>query len=161
MHSTSTLLPKAGLRMGPVNPNDFQKLTDVWEASVRATHHFLTEDDLLLFKRLIREQYLFQVDLTCIREEKGQILGFLGVADDKIEMLFVHPAFFRQGIGKALANYAVDTLKLSKVDVNEQNQQALDFYLRLGFLVKSRSSLDGMGKPYPLLHLEMPSKQLN
>jgi putative acetyltransferase len=143
------------LKIGPASPDDFREITAVWEASVRATHHFLKEEDLLLFKRLIGEQYLHLVDLTCVRNEQGRILGFLGVADGKIEMLFVHPDAFRKGLGKALALYAINTLKLRKVDVNEQNQQALDFYLHMGFVVKDRSALDGMGKPYPLLHLEL------
>ncbi len=55
---------------------DFDEITELWEASVRATHRFLSEDDILFFKPLIREQYLFAVDLYCTRDEKGRILGF-------------------------------------------------------------------------------------
>ncbi len=45
----------------------------------------------------------------------------------------------------------------SRVDVNEQNEQALGFYQHLGFSVIGRSPLDGQGKPYPLLHMELPA----
>jgi hypothetical protein len=41
------------------------------------------------------------------------------------------------------------------VDVNEQNGQAVGFYLRMGFATEGRSELDGMGKPYPLLHMRL------
>jgi len=41
----------------------------------------------------------------------------------------------------------------ASVDVNEQNQQAVGFYRRLGFEVEGRSEVDSMGKPFPLLHL--------
>jgi hypothetical protein len=41
------------------------------------------------------------------------------------------------------------------VDVNEQNEQALGFYLRMGFEVEGRSELDSTGKPFPLLHMRL------
>ena len=40
-----------------------------------------------------------------------------------------------------------------RVDVNEQNPEALGFYLANGFEVTGRSPLDGQGRPFPLLHL--------
>jgi putative acetyltransferase len=45
----------------------------------------------------------------------------------------------------------------STVDVNEQNPQAVGFYLHEGFQQVGRSPLDGLGKPYPLLHLSLPT----
>ena len=39
------------------------------------------------------------------------------------------------------------------VDVNEDNKQAIDFYLHIGFIVESRSAVDSAGRPFPLLHL--------
>lgn len=132
---------------------DFNEITAVWEASVRATHHFLAEDDILFFKPLIREQYLFAVDVYCIRDEEGRIPAFLGTSSEKVEMLFIHPRSQGRGLGKALLQYAVFTLKINAVDVNEQNDQAVDFYRKFGFTVTSRSETDGLGKPYPLLTL--------
>jgi putative acetyltransferase len=69
-------------------------------------------------------------------------------------MLFVHPAFHNRGIGKQLLLYAVDALNKKLVDVNEQNQKAVNFYLHFGFVVISRSEKDNMGKSYPLLHMQ-------
>jgi len=60
-----------------VSPEDFSKIVEVWEASVRATHHFLQEEDIQFFKPLIPE-YLKAVQLRCVRNEKGNIEGFLG-----------------------------------------------------------------------------------
>ena len=42
-----------------------------------------------------------------------------------------------------------------ELDVNEQNLQALGFYLKQGFEVIGRSEVDGMGQPYPLLHMRL------
>jgi putative acetyltransferase len=81
------------------------------------------------------------------------VAGFVGVAYGKIEMLFIDPLWRGQGIGRSLLLYAVNTLKATDLDCNEQNEQALGFYLHLGFEVVGRSETDGMGKPYPLLHM--------
>ncbi len=140
-------------QISSIASSEYPEVMRVWEASVRATHHFLQEEDILLFRRLIPEQYLDAVRLYAVRDASNTILGFLGVSDEQIEMLFIHPDARGKGMGAALLNYAVDELHLSRVDVNEQNEQAVGFYHHMGFTVTGRSELDGMGKPYPLLHL--------
>jgi putative acetyltransferase len=141
-----------------VQPSDFGQITDVWEVSVRATHHFLQEKDIQYFKPLILNEYLWHVDLFCIRNEKQQIAGFIGTAGNKIEMLFIHPETRGKGIGKKLLNYAIQLLQATEVDVNEQNEQAVGFYLHAGFEVVSRSETDSLGKPFPILHLVLADK---
>lgn len=140
-----------------VPKSDYLEVVDLWEASVRATHHFLPESDIQYFRPLILNQYLDHVDLSCLRDRSGKIAGFLGVADGKIEMLFIHPDTRGQGVGKRLLLYAVHDLGAKEVDVNEQNEQAVGFYHHLGFQTISRSPVDGMGKPYPLLHMSFAS----
>jgi len=56
---------------------DHLKLLEIWEASVRATHDFLAEDDLQELKPLILEQYFDAVDLMCAKNGNGEILGVL------------------------------------------------------------------------------------
>ena len=50
---------------------------------------------------------------------------------------------------------AIDELGATRVDVNEQNPRALGFYLHEGFEVIGRSETDGLGQPYPLLHMRL------
>ncbi|NIZ07117.1 GNAT family N-acetyltransferase [Pseudoalteromonas sp. HF66] len=144
------------MKIESVNTEDFPELLSVWENSVRATHDFITEDDIAFFKPIIIEQAFPNVTLKCIKDEQKAILGFVGVHDSKIEMLFILDAARGEGIGKALLNYAVEQLDASKVDVNEQNPLAVGFYQHMGFKVISRSPLDDMGKPFPILHMELP-----
>lgn len=134
--------------------NEYPALLKVWEASVRATHHFLKEEDIQVIKPLLLHEYFALVSLFCIRSN-GEIAGFLGTSDEKIEMLFVHPAHQGKKIGKRLLLYAINELKKSLVDVNEQNEKALAFYQRFGFSVMSRSDKDGLGKPYPILRMQL------
>ena len=135
--------------------DEYAEIVGVWEASVRATHDFMSEDDIQFLKPLILDEYLSAVELRCIKNDAGNILGFLGVAEGKIEMLFVHADRRGEGIGKLLLNYAVNDMGATKVDVNEQNPLALGFYEHLGFKVTGRSPVDGTGKPFPLLHMQL------
>lgn len=135
--------------------SDYLTLIDIWEASVRATHDFLTESDIQELKPLILEHYFDAVDLTCAISQSGKITGFCGVHDGNIEMLFIDPGVRGQGIGALLTHNAIQNQQASKVDVNEQNPQALGFYQHIGFNVIGRSEKDGQGKPYPILHLSL------
>lgn len=140
---------------------DFPEIVEVWEASVRATHHFLTEEDILFFKPLILQEYLGAIDLWIALNQQHKIVGFLGVSDDSIEMLFIHPDDRGKGIGKLLIHHAIHALQACKVEVNEQNEQAVGFYEKMGFVLVSRSAQDSMGKPYPILHMELVSPTSN
>ena len=131
---------------------DFPILIDIWERSVRATHNFLPDAEIDNLKPLILNEY-FHFVLLHKYVQHGQIVGFIGTSNDTIEMLFINPDFRGKGVGRVLTNFVVKDLKIKKVDVNEQNFQAIGFYEKLGFKVIGRSELDGQNKPYPILHL--------
>lgn len=133
---------------------DYDELLTVWEASMRSSHHFLTEEDIRFFKPLIREQYFQAVTLYIIRNQEEKIAAFMGLSDELVEMLFVRPDEQGKGYGKQLMEYALHEKGICKVDVNEQNKQAYRFYQRLGFQVIGRDETDSTGKPFPILHLE-------
>lgn len=134
-------------------------ITDVWEASVRATHHFLKKEDIDALKPLVQHRFLKLVDLYFTTNAQGSVNGFLGVLDGKIEMLFLHPQARGTGIGKQLLQYAITTLGCTLVDVNEQNEPAVGFYKHHGFAVIGRSEKDGLGMPYPLLQMQLKRDQ--
>ena len=135
------------------NENDHAELIEIWESSVRATHDFLPSSAIDELKPLILNQYFQHVRLDKYMIN-DKILGFLGTSSDNIEMLFIRPEARGKGIGRALIDFATTQLHIHKVDVNEQNPQAIGFYLKMGFQVVARSALDGQGQPYPLLHMQ-------
>lgn len=136
-----------------VRADEGDRVLEVWEASVRATHHFLSEADIQFFKPLVLQALLTLDHLDCVRDREGSLVGFVGVSGEKMEALFVHPAFHRAGIGRRMARHAVVELGATVVDVNEQNVAAVAFYRRIGFEVEGRSEVDSTGRPFPLLHM--------
>ena len=136
-----------------VQESELTLLITLWESSVRATHHFLTEQAINELKPLILNEYFPMVDLFCSRDAQQAITGFIGVHEHKLKMLFIDPVQRGKSIGKTLLTYAITQLNVSALDVNEQNTQAVGFYQHQGFKITGRSATDGQGQPYPLLHM--------
>ena len=135
----------------------FSALLEIWEASVAATHDFLTAHDIQALKPWVFEAVQTIETLVTAGNGDGVITAFMGAERDKIEMLFVAPRARGTGIGRQLISYAVNELNIRYVDVNEQNPQAAGFYEKMGFKVFGRSELDAQGNPYPLLHMRLDS----
>ncbi|MFI5613539.1 GNAT family N-acetyltransferase [Amycolatopsis sp. NPDC051903] len=132
--------------------HEYPRLLAVWRSSVEATHDFLTPADIEFFAARV-PAYFPGVDLTAAVVD-GVVAGFSGVAGGELAMLFVHAAHRGEGIGSALLRKAFAEFPRLTVDVNEQNAQAVGFYLHHGFVVVGRSELDSEGRPFPLLHLK-------
>lgn len=133
---------------------DYPRIMEIWESAVKATHDFLSEEDFNYFKEIIPRDYLPNLDVYLISQnEKTQ--GFASVADGNLEMLFIHNDVRGKGLGKKLYEFMKDKTGLTKVDVNEQNPQAIGFYEKLGFKQTGRSEEDGSGKNYPIIHMSL------
>jgi putative acetyltransferase len=135
--------------------HDYAELISVWEASVRATHDFLSDNYISLLRSLLETQYLDAVTLFCTRDSHLHITGFGGTTPGKLEMLFIAPQHRGMGLGKKLLNHAIEHYRVTELDVNEQNPQALGFYEKQGFEVVGRSEVDGLGRPHPMLRMRI------
>jgi len=66
-----------------------EQLLKVWESSVKATHLFLSEDEIENIKKYV-PQSLKEVPYLIIIENKNQIpVGFMGITEQHLEMLFI------------------------------------------------------------------------
>ena len=129
-------------------------LLGIWEASVRASHHFLTEEDIRsLYPQA--EEAVRQIGTLWVADDGNVRIGFIGIQSGKIEMLFLHPDYFRKGIGKVLIQKAIAEQNVQYVDVNEQNPSAVKFYERMGFRTFRRDSTDDQGNPFPILRMKI------
>ena len=132
---------------------DRDALVAIWLRSVRATHAFLTEEDIQKLLPLVREQVLPALEIwVLVRDDEP--IGFAGLDGARLEALFLDPAHFRSGGGRLLVEHARRLKGKLAVDVNQQQPEALRFYEALGFRVVGRSPVDSAGRPFPLVHLE-------
>lgn len=78
---------------------DHPQLLNIWLRSVRATHHFLQESDIEALLPQLRDIYLPAVELWVAVDAEDCPLGFIGLNENHVEMLFIEPD--REGKGLA------------------------------------------------------------
>ncbi len=130
-------------------------LINIWEQSVKATHTFLTDEEIKKIKEYVPMAINDVKHLIVAEDIADKIVGFIGVEGSKIEMLFISPLCRGKGIGKSLVQYGVENYNVNQVTVNQQNPQAVGFYEYLGFKTYKRTKLDEEGNPYPLLYMKL------
>ena len=131
-----------------------QNLLNVWESSVKATHLFLSDDEIKNIKQYVPRAILEIPILVVTKNEAGNPIGFMGISDKSLEMLFIEDKSRGFGIGKMLLNYGMENYSVNNLTVNEQNPLAQGFYEHMGFRVYKRTELDEQGNAYPLLYMK-------
>ena len=129
-----------------------EKLIAIWCRSVDATHNFLSKEYRVELEELVRS-FLPEAPLWVAVTEKDEPIAFMLLTGEHMDALFVDPEVRGCGVGKLLINHALTLSSKLTTNVNEQNEQAVGFYKKMGFKVTGRSETDDLGKPYPLLNL--------
>lgn len=137
------------LAMRPMLPADAPLVAEIFRASIAE----LTGDD---YSEAQQEAWASTADdeaafskrlggqLTLIATLAGSPVGFISLAGgDRLDMLYVHPAAARQGVGGMLTN-AIEKLAASrgakklKVDASDS---ALEFFKKRGYVAQQRSTV--------------------
>lgn len=139
-------------------PDLIAHLLEVWEGSVRATHRFLSEDEIMSIKEYVPQALNGIAHLVVAEDDSGRPAAFMGIEDGALEMLFVAPEERGKGIGKRLIQYGIENYDVERLAVNEQNPQAKGFYEHMGFQIYKRTDFDEQGNPYPLLYMRLAQK---
>ena len=127
-------------------------LLEIWEQSVRATHLLLSDAEVKAIRAYVPQALKSVEHLIAAETEKP--IGFMGVQNRRLEMLFLTPEDRGKGIGKQMLQYGFETYGIVELTVNEQNPQAVWFYEHMGFETYKRTELDEEGNPYPLLYMK-------
>ncbi len=141
------------IRIEQRTPALLRQLSEVWEQSVRATHFFLSEEDIQRLGRTL-PGLLARIPILVAAEEAGVPVGFMGISGRELDMLFLAPQARGRGWGGAMLREAVETYGVDRLCVNEQNPQARAFYEHMGFRVYRRTESDSQGEPFPVLYLK-------
>ncbi len=134
-------------------PEDGQRVIEIWRKAVDATHDFLSAQDRQEIDEMVCG-FLPQATLCLAVDDQDYPLAFMLIDDGHMQALFVDPDSRGTGVGKALVLHGLSLHPAMSTDVNEQNEQAIGFYEKMGFKRIGRSPVDDQGKPYPLIHLQ-------
>lgn len=133
-------------------PDEGEKIIRIWCRSVDATHDFLSTSYRTELEKLV-SAFLPDAPLWVAVTEQDEPVAFMLLTEQHMDALFVNPDVHGRGIGKRLIQHAFTLVSQLTTKVNEQNQQAVGFYKKMGFHITGRSETDDLGQPYPLLIL--------
>ena len=137
------------------SPRLVAALVDVWERSVRATHLFLSDEEVAQIKQYVPQALRGVAHLIVAENERGEPVAFMGTENGRLEMLFLSPSARGKGLGKRMLQYGIRNYGIRELTVNEQNPQAIGFYEHMGFQTYRRTDCDEQGDPYPLLYMKL------
>jgi putative acetyltransferase len=136
------------------HPGDVARLIEIWRGAVAATHDFLREAD----RQEIDNHscaYLATASLWVLVDETDRPMAFSAVTGSNMDALFVAAEARGRGMGRMLVQHArsLSPTPTLTTQVNEENSQAVGFYLKQGFKPVRRDACDDDGRPYPIVHL--------
>jgi putative acetyltransferase len=134
------------------SPSDVARVIEIWRGSVHATHDFLTAADREEIDAAARA-YLTEALLWVVVDRTDRPMAFSAVTGSNMDALFVAAEARGMGLGSMLVRHALSLAPNLTTQVNEQNSQAMRFYLKLGFKPFRRDARDDDGRPYPIVHL--------
>ncbi len=132
-----------------------QQLLEIWEKSVRATHLFLSDNEIKDIKKYVQQAVNGIAHLLVVENGIKYPVAFMGIEEQTLEMLFITPEERGNGLGKRLIGYGIENFSIKELAVNEQNPLAKGFYEHMGFQVYKRTDHDEQGNPYPLLYMKL------
>lgn len=69
-------------------PQLVQQLVEVWQRSVQATHLFLSAPEIAAIRTYVPQALCGVEHLIVAQDESGTPVGFMGVQENRLEMLF-------------------------------------------------------------------------
>lgn len=136
-------------------PNLIDRLLTVWESSVKDSHSFLSLSEIENIKQYVPQALENVAILITDVNDNNNPVAFMGIENNKLEMLFVRADKRGKGLGTKLIQLGIKEYSINDLRVNEQNPSAKKFYENNGFRIYNRTELDEQGNPYPLLFMKL------
>ena len=159
-------LTHTAVTIRPARETDARKIAEVHDASSQAIYRGLLPDEVLAHFSIPRREALWKRILsenkttTFVLERDGVVIGFADAGPTRdadkdpsvtseITTIYLDPAFWGKGLGKALCRRALDDLRADGFEevtlwVLDTNRRARAFYEKMGF------ERDGTEKVVPM-----------
>ncbi|MDO2947054.1 GNAT family N-acetyltransferase [Aeromonas simiae] len=121
---------------------DMDAVLEIWLLASLQSHDFVNASSWWQVQEDLRVRYLEQSTIW-VCEERGELLGFMALADDYLAALFVRPDRQGRGVGHALLTKAKGLLSELRAKVYVENDEAVRFYRHHGFVIEGEE-LDPM-----------------
>lgn len=118
----------------------YVKITNEWK--------ILSQFEIEKIKQYVPQALKEIEHLIVVKNEKNNLIGFMGIENTKLEMLFIKDSERGKGIGKKLLQYGIEKYNINELTINEQNPNAQGFYEHMGFKTYKRTELDEQGNYY-------------
>lgn len=89
-------------------PELVEKLLRVWEDSVRATHIFLSDGEIINIREYVPQALTGIAHLIIAEDDAGEPVAFMGIQEGSLEMLFIENAQRGKGLGRKLLEYGIE-----------------------------------------------------
>ena len=130
----------------PYHPTDSDAVLDLWLRASILAHDFVPESFWREQLPAMRELYLPQAE-TLVLEEKGQVLGFASLHEQRLAALFVNPDAQGRGLGRRLLDDAKSRRDSLELGVYRANARAVAFYRAGGFVTLNETRAPHTGQP--------------
>ena len=134
--------------------DDLDPVVQIWLESNRQAHSFIETDYWEKNKEEVRK--MLPHSLIQVAEIEGNIVGFIGMNETKIEGLLVNYNFQSRGIGHSLIEWAKTRNEVLTLNVYQKNQRALKFYLKEGFVIHKQLIDEETGEIELLMQWKRP-----
>jgi putative acetyltransferase len=114
----------------PFQDADMDDAVDAWYQASLIAHPFLDDAFIKHETKMMREVYLPSPN-TWVYEKDGKVVGFIGMMDNEVGGIFVHPDYQGQGVGRTMMDHVAtmhDELVLSVFKANPIGRRFYDAY---------------------------------
>lgn len=130
----------------PYHPTDSDAVLDLWLKASILAHDFVPETFWREQLPAMRDLYLPQAE-TLVLEEKGHVLGFASLHEQRLAALFVSPDAQGRGLGRRLLDEAKRRRDSLELGVYRANARAVAFYRAGGFVTVDEKRDPHTGQP--------------
>ncbi len=121
------------VELRPYTPDDLSDVLSIWEAAIRQSCPFLSDDFLAEERANIAEKWMPICECWIASDEAGDTVGFVALIGNEVGGLFVHPSAQGSGHGRALVNKAQVLRGRLELNVFKKNEIGRRFYAAYGF----------------------------